>query len=109
MRTSIGVAAVRILASGAADLPKAVAAQRGFRLMPLSAYLRSGLAYKALEPRPLMALYESNAPEDIRFFDELGDAMRKRLGASTDASDTLVASFHQIGLSGGQGLRLANP
>jgi hypothetical protein len=103
MRTKVGVIAVRILANGAADLPKAVEAQTGFRLMPLSAYLRSGLAYKAPEPRPLMALYESNAPEDIRFFDELGDAMRKRLAASTDANDTLVASFHQIGLSVGKG------
>ena len=82
MRTKIGVVAVRILANGAADLPKAVEAQTGFRLIPLSAYLRSGLAFKAPEPRPLMALYESKAPEDIRFFDELGDAMRKRLPTS---------------------------
>jgi hypothetical protein len=39
MRTKIGVAAVRILANGASDLAKAVAAQTGFALMPLSAYL----------------------------------------------------------------------
>jgi hypothetical protein len=103
MRTKIGVVAVRILANGAADLPKAVDVQTGFRLMPLSAYLRSGLAYKAPEPRPLMALYESNAPEDVRFFDELGDAIRKRRPASADATDALVASFHQIGLSVGKG------
>ena len=102
-RTKFGVAAVRILANGAADLPKAVEAQKGFHLMPLSAYLRSGLAYKPPEPRPLLALYESRAPEDIRFFDELGDAMRKRLPASADASDALVASFRQIGLSVGKG------
>jgi hypothetical protein len=103
MRTKVGVAAVRILANGAADLAKAVDAQKGFRLMPLSAYLRSGLAYKVPEPRPLMALYESKAPEDIRFFDELGDAMRKRLPASADSTDTLVASFRLIGLSVGKG------
>jgi hypothetical protein len=78
MRTKIGVVAVRILANGASDLPKAVEAQAVFRLMPLSAYLRSGLAYKAPEPRPLMPLYESKAPEDIRFFDELGDAIKKK-------------------------------
>ena len=103
MRTKIGVAAVRILANGAADLPKAVEAQTGFRLMPLSAYSRSGLAYRAPEPRPLMTLYESKAPEDIRFFDELGDAMRKRLPASANSADSLMVSFRQIGLSVGKG------
>ena len=50
-----------------------------------------------------MALYESKAPEDIRYFDELGDAMRKRLPASADSTDSLVASFRQIGLSVGKG------
>ena len=103
LRTKIGVTAVRILANGAADLPKAVEVQKGFHMMPLSAYLRSGLAYKPPEPRLLMPLYESKAPEEIRFFDELGDAFRKRLPASADASDSLVASFSQIGLTVGKG------
>ena len=102
-RTKIGVTAVRIFAKGTADLCKAVEAQEGFHLMPLSAYLRSGLAYKPPTPRPLMVLYESKAPEEIRYFDELGDAMRKRLSASAASTDSLVASFHQIGLSVGKG------
>lgn len=102
-RTKIGVAAVRILANGEADLPKAVDAQKGFHLMPLSDYLRNGLAHAAPEPRPQMATYESKAPEAIRYFDELGFAMGQRLSASTDSTDALVASFHQIGLSVGQG------
>ena len=68
-RTKFGVVAVRILAKGAADLPKAAEAQKGFHLMPLSAYLASGLAYKPPNPRPLLALYESKAPQDIRYFD----------------------------------------
>jgi hypothetical protein len=103
LRTKIGVAAVRILAKGAADLPKAVEAQEGFHLMPLSAYLRDGLAHKAPAERPLMATYDSKAPEDLRFFDELGYAMSQRLPASADSDDTLVASFRQIGLSVGKG------
>lgn len=103
MRTKIGVAGVRILASGPSDLSKAVAAQAGFALMPLSAYLRDGLAHKPAAERPQMALYGSAAPEDIRYFDELGDAMRKRLPASADSDDALVASFRQIGLSVGGG------
>jgi hypothetical protein len=50
-RTKIGVAAVRIFVAGSADLPKAIEAQKGFSLMPLSAYLRSGLAYRSPSPR----------------------------------------------------------
>ena len=45
-RTKFGVVAVRILANGAEDLSKAVETQKGFMSMPLSAYLRNGLAYK---------------------------------------------------------------
>ena len=71
--------------------------------MPLSAYLRDGLAHKPVEPRVQMPLYQSQAPEGIRYFDELGDAMSKRLPASADFEDSLVASFRQIGLSVGGG------
>ncbi|MDX0570777.1 DUF1214 domain-containing protein [Sinorhizobium medicae] len=104
-RTKIGVAAVRILANGEADVPNAVEAQKGFHLMPLSAYLRDGLAHKAADPRPQMRLFESDAPEGIRYFDELGDAMTKRLPASADSQDFLVSSFKQIGLSVGGGFQ----
>ena len=65
-RTKIGLAAVRILANGATDLPKAVEAQKGFQLMPLSAYLRYGLAYKRPAERPQMELFDSKAPEGNR-------------------------------------------
>jgi hypothetical protein len=102
-RTKIGLIAVRVLASGAADLPKAVEAQNGFNLMPLSAYLRYGLAYKRPPERPRMAGYESKAPAEIRYFDELGFSMGKYLAVSADSKDTLVASFRQIGLSVGKG------
>ena len=103
-RTKIGVVAVRILANGVADLPKAVDAQRGFQLMPLSAYLRYGLGYQRPTKRSQMQLFESTAPEDIRFFDELGYAISERLPTSADSDDALVASFRQIGLSVGKGL-----
>jgi hypothetical protein len=103
MRTKTGVVDLRVFAGGASDLSKAVAAQTGFALMPLSAYLRDGLAHRAAAERPQMALYNSAAPEDIRYFDELGDAMRKRLPASADSGDALVASFRQIGLGVGGG------
>jgi hypothetical protein len=102
-RTKIGVAAVRILANEASELSRAVEAQMGFRLMPLSAYLRQGLAYVPPEPRPQMATYDGKAPSQLRYFDELGFALGKRLSASADSDDALVASFRQIGLSVGKG------
>ncbi len=45
-RTRWGAAAVRVFVNGEADLEAAVEAQKGFHLMPLSAYLRQGLAYQ---------------------------------------------------------------
>jgi hypothetical protein len=70
-RTKIGVMAVRIFANGDLDLPKAVEAQKGFHLMPLSAYVRDGLAYKPPKT-DLISPFKSEAPEGLRFFDELG-------------------------------------
>jgi hypothetical protein len=46
----LGAAALRIFVKGEADLPKAIEAQKGFRLMPLSGYLREGLAYQPPKP-----------------------------------------------------------
>jgi hypothetical protein len=97
-RTEWCAAAVRIFVNGESDLPSAVAAQGGFQLMPLSGYLARGLAYKAPKPPPLGAAPQE-APEDLRFFETLGYWMNAWLPVSADASDTLVASFHQIGLS----------
>jgi hypothetical protein len=101
-RTKWCAAAVRIFVNGCEDLPNAVEAQRGFQLMPLSAYLNKGLAYRPpkspqLDPAP------REAPEDIRFFEALGHWMRKWLPVSADSSDAMVAAFHQIGLSVAKG------
>ena len=49
-----------------------------------------------------MATYNGTAPSELRYFGELGFAMGKRLPASADSDDALVASFHQIGLSVGK-------
>jgi hypothetical protein len=100
-RTKMGVAALRIFANGEADLPNAVAAQQGFQIMPLSAYLKYGLAYKPPKPAAL-ASAPQDSPEGLRYFERLGYWMKQWLGKSSDASDALVASFHQIGLSVGK-------
>ncbi|HEY6644379.1 hypothetical protein [Povalibacter sp.] len=43
------------------------------------------------------------APPELRAFDELGFAMRDRLPASAHSTDSLIASFAQIGLTLGNG------
>jgi hypothetical protein len=102
-RTELGVAAVRILANGEADLPKAVEAQKGFRLMPLSAYLRYGLAFEPPAEKPALVGPVSKEVGALAYFDELGQAMKVALPASADSTDALVSSFHQIGLTAATG------
>lgn len=103
--TRRGVAAVRIFAAGEADVAAAVEAQKGFHLMPLSAYLREGLTYKPAKA----SLPETapEAPEDIRAFERLGQAMQDFLPVSADADDIFIAALPQIGLSVANGLAWA--
>lgn len=61
LRTSRGGVAVRVLVNGQADLAGAVRAQAGFQLVPLSGYLRDGLAYQHPEPVPAEP-FASQAP-----------------------------------------------
>lgn len=96
---------LRVFVKGVADLAAAVEAQKGFQLMPLSAYLRHGLAYAPPE-ESLYSVPPSppvEAPEGLRFFEELGHWMKFWLPAATDRSDTLVGVFRQIGLSAARG------
>lgn len=100
-RTRWAAAALRVFVKGEPDLPAAMEAQKGFHLMPLSAYLRHGLAYKPTESSmfALPPLPSAKAPANLRFFEELGHWMNFWLPASTDSSDALVNAFQQIGIS----------
>lgn len=102
-RTRGVTVAVRIFARNQDDVAKAVAAQNGFYMMPLSGYLKSGLAYTYGDDRAIIPVYASSAPDDIRFFDNLGHWMKAWLPVSADNDDSLIASFHRIGLSVGRG------
>lgn len=102
-RTREGPLALRVFVNGAADLPKAREAQSGFQAMPLSAYLHFGLGYKRPAERTIVSAYESKAPEEIRYFDQLGYWMKVQLPVSADFNDTLVAGLRQIGLSVSKG------
>jgi hypothetical protein len=102
-RTQFAVVAARIFVNGSADLPKAVEEQKGFHLMPLSAYLRDGLAYKR-DTRPTLEMYKSDAPKELQYFDELGHWMNRFLSVSAD-NDPQIAAYHQIGLSVADGFQ----
>ncbi|MGD0443925.1 MAG: DUF1214 domain-containing protein [Edaphobacter sp.] len=102
-RTRVGALGVRVFVNGTPDLPKAREAQNGFFAMPLSAYLRYGLGYKRPVERPTIPAYQSSAPKEIRYFDELGYWMHRQLSVASDSDDTEVASFSQIGLSVSRG------
>lgn len=101
-RTKMGAAALRVFVSGQADVPSALEAQSGFQIMPLSAYLKHGLAYQP-PPSPPLAQPPQEAPADLRFFEALGHWMQLWLARSSDSSDTLIAAFHQLGLSVARG------
>jgi hypothetical protein len=66
--------------------------------MPLSAYLREGLAYKPPKP-PAPTPFESQALVDLRAFDKIGHAMQRYLPGAADNDDAFVSALHQIGLS----------
>jgi hypothetical protein len=97
LRTTQCFVAARVFVAGQADLPGAVEAQRGFHLMPLSAYLRDGLRYEPPEGQTLPA-FSGDAPTELRFFEQLGQTMHWYLPISADGADPLVKAFHQIGL-----------
>jgi hypothetical protein len=102
LRTKQATCTVQVFVDGEADLPNAVEAQNGFHVMPLAAYLREGLAYRAPEssrPTPLA----DEAPPALRLLDHIGQVMRWYLPSSADSGDPLVGSFHRIGLSAARG------
>ena len=102
LRTAQAICAVRVFVDGEVDLPEAVDVQAGFHLMPLSAYLREGLAYRPPDGALLQALADE-APPALRLLDHIGQAMRWYLPTSAETGDPLVGSFHRIGLSVARG------
>jgi hypothetical protein len=102
LRTTQGSCVVRVFVGGDGDLPGAVAVQNAFQLIPLSAYLREGLAYRPPAGTLLPALADA-APPALRHLDHIGQAMRWYLPSSADSADPLIMAFHRIGLSAARG------
>ena len=76
--------------------------QRGFQMVPLSAYLRDGIGYRPPMATP-MREPALRGPADLLFFELLGHAMQRYLPAGADTSNALVAAFRGIGLSAANG------
>src|SRR3954447_4354199 len=103
LRTTQCTCAARVFVDGERDLTDALEVQNGFRLVPLSAYLREGLAYSAPEEMLLSALADG-APPGLRRLDHIGQAMRWYLPNSADRGGPLGGSFQRIGVSVARGL-----
>jgi hypothetical protein len=106
-RTNYGIVALRIYAKNKEDINNAVDLQKGFRIIPLSKFLRHGLAYEAPASSVLPA-FENEAPPELHFFENLGRSMQDILPIATDQNNPLVASFQQIGLSVANGFEWEN-
>ncbi len=105
--TKIGVVAARVFIAGDADVPKAVRAQQGFQMMPLSAYLREGAAWQPKQ-RAQLPRFQGEVPADLRYFAELGFSMQQSLSRNADRDDAMVAALHRIGLSVADGFDWAS-
>lgn len=101
VRTRFAVTALRVLVRGDADLPGARAVQRGFRVMPLSAFEQYGLSY--IDPggsqQDTLPPFEPEAPAELQPLEYLGFAMRQFLSASDGVSDTFIRQLRAIGLT----------
>ena len=101
VRTRFAVTALRVLVRGDADLPGARAAQRGFRVMPLSAFEQHGLSYADPGGSQLDTIppFEPGAPAELQPLEHLGFAMRQFLSTSDGVSDTFIRQLRAIGLT----------
>lgn len=96
--TRMGRVHVQLFVAGADDLDDALEGLRGFAVVPLSTYESNGLTP---QPAPTPPPFElgATAPEELRHFELLGQAMRTYLPASTGSGDTLVGALRGVGLT----------
>lgn len=100
-RTRFAATGLRVLVHGEADLPAARAVQRGFRVMPLSAFEQHGLSYAdpGGSQDNTIAPFESAAPAELQILEHIGYAMQQFLPASDGLSDTFIRQLRAIGLT----------
>ncbi|BBH17693.1 hypothetical protein Back2_19800 [Nocardioides baekrokdamisoli] len=90
----------RTLVNGAADLPTVHRIQDGFRLIPLSGWLRQGTAWRPAAPRTVITRHASvPRPVGLRFFDILGDVLRQSPPPAADGA--VLAELRKVGIGAG--------
>jgi len=84
------------------DLAKAIEAQKGFRLMPLSDYLREGLACQLPKPGGA-AIFREQRQLSFALSTKSDTRRSCFLPVGADNDDAFVSALHQIGLSVAKG------
>lgn len=76
----------RTLVDGPRDLPAVHRVQNGYRLIPLAAFRRLGLRYRAPRPKRVVRVHtKALEPSGVPFFDALGDALAANPPPAVDA------------------------
>ena len=76
----------RTLVSGTGDLAATHRVQNGYALLPLAAYRRQGLAWRAPRPRRIVRAPRTlSEPTGLAFFDALGSALARNPPPARDA------------------------
>ncbi|MGZ4174428.1 MAG: DUF1254 domain-containing protein, partial [Solirubrobacteraceae bacterium] len=77
----------RTLVYGAADLPAVHRIQNGYRLLPLSEFIRHGVNWQRPRPRRITTKHRTvTEPTGVAFFDALGDALAANPPPAHDAA-----------------------
>ncbi len=103
VNTNIAVIALRIAVNGDKDLPAAVKEQQSFHVLPYSVFQKQGLEYTIPKMELQKYVFTPKAPENLRYFEQLGFGMQLYLSRNADFSDPFVMLFHTIGLSAEKG------
>ncbi|GAC1484395.1 MAG: DUF1254 domain-containing protein [Solirubrobacteraceae bacterium] len=91
----------RTLVNGPADLPAVHRVQDGFKLIPLRAFVRSGLGWRAPRPRHLVrTVTKAVEPTGLAFFDRLGDALAANPPPAADAP--ILRELASVGIGPGR-------
>ncbi len=103
VNTNMAIIGLRIAVNGDKDLPAALKEQQGFHLMPYSVFLKQGLDYEIPKMDTSKYMFTPQAPQNLRYFEQLGFGMKLYLPRNADYSDPFVMLSHQIGLSASNG------
>jgi len=90
----------RTLVHGPSDLAATHKIQDGYKLVPLKAFERIGLRYKAPRPARVVTTHtEASVPTGLKFFDALGTAMAHNQPPARDAA--ILRELRTVGIGPG--------